>query len=131
MEKTDIIRQEKENSRTADSIMDERLKTSTIPTRLFSKVKAVVDQDKYISENGVFDSKAFSEAFETEASDWEKQFEDIGPIQGSTTTVKTESSPEDDKTVFFINLSPVFLAKISRLTSWMALLYVAPPMIPR
>jgi hypothetical protein len=38
---------------------------------------------------------------------------------------------KDNKAFFFINFSPVFLAKISRLTSWMALLYVAHPMIPR
>jgi hypothetical protein len=45
--------------------------------------------------------------------------------------VNKTKQTEDDKTFFFINFSPVFLAKISRLTSWMALLYVAPPMIPR
>lgn len=70
-------RAEKEESE-AGSIMDKALQESKISESLYGKVKSMIDYKDFRTEDGAFDSEAFTKIFESEVRDWEEKLPNTG-----------------------------------------------------
>ena len=79
LEKSDVIRSEEALDAKADAIWKEKLSQCGIPERLHGKVAVGVSREKFMGDDG-FDVNAFTEAVETEISDWEEKLGE--PVQG-------------------------------------------------
>lgn len=70
LEKKDAVRTEKELKAQVDSIFEERLSESTVPSRYWDKVKSCVSSDGFIKDL-TLDVVKFTEAVDAEIKDWE------------------------------------------------------------
>jgi hypothetical protein len=99
LEKAEQMRREKDLRDQANSIIDSHLQASSIPERLFSKVKKQLDHNDYVDQEGVLDTQKFSEAVQNEVKEWDdsiKQFSS-GSVEGFSSTGKTEQDKESEK----------------------------------
>ena len=69
LEKSEILRKEKELSKTAELIWKESLMNSDLPEHLYAKVQKHVQYSKFVKE-GAFDEQAFTDAVDAEIKDW-------------------------------------------------------------
>jgi len=86
LEKKDAQRAEREMAMKAESIWATKLAASTIPERLFSKVRKNVSYADFVKE-GVFDETEMSKAVDAEITDWES-LNIAQPVQGTGFTKK-------------------------------------------
>jgi FtsZ-binding cell division protein ZapB len=80
LEKREDIRTEKERALSADKIWDDKLRASSVPESLHSKVKKHVSYTKFVADDK-FDVEAFSKAVDEEINDWE-EIETPGEVDG-------------------------------------------------
>jgi len=72
LQKSEAIRTEKELKSDARMIWNEKLSESTIPDRLYDKVKNQVTFDEFIKDDQ-FDTESFGKAVDAEIEDWESR----------------------------------------------------------
>jgi len=99
LEKTDLIRREKEFAATAKSIWSDALSNSKIPVHLHDKISQYVNYSMYVKE-GEFDEGAFSEAVKTEVKDWEDRGIVTSVIGSGFSQKEADGSTEDGKDSF-------------------------------
>lgn len=106
LEKSDIIRQEKDLKSHAVNIWDSKLSESEVSEHLYDKVKAMVSHVKF-TKDGILDEDKFGEAIDAEIKDWEDRGATT-QVLGSGFSEKTIDSEvkkiekmakEDDETV--------------------------------
>lgn len=84
LNESDTLRSAKELSRQADKLWNDRLsKSDLIPARLHSEIKTTVNHNKFIGEDGKFDTEAFTEAVEGKISLWEDNLKPEDDVMGS------------------------------------------------
>ncbi len=86
LEKKDAQRAEREMAMRADTIWTEKLSASSIPERLFGKVRKNVSYSDFVKD-GVFDETEMTKGVEAEIKDWES-LEIPQPVQGTGFTKK-------------------------------------------
>lgn len=83
LNESDTLRSEKELTRFADKIWNERLAQSqNIPARLYSEIKQTVNHNKFMEE-GKFNRESFTEAVEAKIALWEENLKPEDEIMGA------------------------------------------------
>lgn len=95
IEKSEAIRQERENKTLAESIMTTTLSDSTVPKRLHPKVATQVNYESFVKD-GKLDMVSYTTAVKTEVADWEKEFANSSPVSGVPTAPRTVAGDPDD-----------------------------------
>lgn len=101
LEKEDALRAEQGIKATADAVFASKLKDSTIPERLHSKIRKQISHEQFV-ENGKLDVTKFSAAIDTELADWtpKEGDEEEGAILGMSFTKSGGTDMSNvDKTV--------------------------------
>jgi ClpP class serine protease len=96
MDKKEAIRVEQNIKAVASAIVSDRLSTSSVPSRLHTKVKALIDHNKFVVE-GQLDSEGFKAHVDTEVSEWEVVEEN--PIEGVGSNSSLDEGDKDSKEV--------------------------------
>lgn len=94
LEKRELQRTEREQKSKADALFSQKLAASDIPERLHKKVQSMVSYSKFVGEDGRLDIEAFSEAVDSEISDWTESLgEEV--ILGTTRSLKGPDGGSD------------------------------------
>jgi hypothetical protein len=97
LQKTEVIRREKEMQLEADKIWTDKLAESGIPDRLHGKIKKQVSYDKFVKD-GNLDVESFTVAVDTELADW-VELKTESKVDGfGASSKKEESTNEADDT---------------------------------
>lgn len=100
LEKTELLRTEREMKSTANAIIANSLNASSVPTRLHDKIQATLGYGKFVAE-GKLDQKAFGDHVTAEVKDWEDNLA-VETVQGFGATTQTQASdilPDTDDIV--------------------------------
>jgi len=104
LQKSEAIRTEKELKSDAKGIWNDKLSESTIPDRLYDKVRNQVTYDDFIKDDQ-FDTEAFAKAVDAEIEDWESRgiTSDVSgfgisvkDVEGENTKLKKEDQADED-----------------------------------
>jgi hypothetical protein len=103
LEKSETIRTEKELKVSADKLFNEAVTESTIPERLYPKIRAQIDHGKFV-EDGKLNEERFSEAVKAEIESWETELSEAysseSAVQGmSRARGKGNSKEEETETL--------------------------------
>ena len=93
LQKSEAIRTEKELKSDARAIWNDKLSESTIPDRLYDKVRNQVTHDDFIKDDQ-FDAETFAKAVDAEIEDWESRgiTSDVSGFGVSVKDVEGESA---------------------------------------
>lgn len=95
LEKKDAIRQAKAVKATADEIVASNINSSNIPKGLHKKVKASINHEEFLSEDGELDIKAFKASVKEEVADWSANLTSASPLGGNLGDGGTEASDDN------------------------------------
>ena len=94
LEKSDVLRKEEALDAKAESIWSQQLSESSVPERLYKKVRQLVTREKFMADDK-FDNEAFKAAVDAEICDWEEQLK-TDTVQGFTAPNRTvDGTPVD------------------------------------
>jgi signal peptide peptidase SppA len=83
LEKTNLIREEKDKMASASALADSILATAPLSATIKDKIKASVGHEKATDENGVFDANKFGDLIKAEIADFAKAFGQSYDVQGA------------------------------------------------